>query len=394
MQVSQESFVLELCTDEEIITFTHWQNSDAWKSKYLTKEEYIERERLLGRSKIANMDKDDEIKLKFPKDYSLLGLKYFIYKDLSLPFTSKTSQIVASCETMNRVALSIHPESNEKIEPILSVCIGAVFTIPKYRGKKYAADMIHKVNDYYDSHANHINASNFVKYLTTTLYSEVGDYYNQFGYISKPVPIHHITNFEELEVQYCPESIPNNVRYLGFEDYEDLIYMELAQTENNLNLLSANSNKFLFTVKPDLEIFKWFQCRDIYISKFFCNEIPDKFGASLKNGNHIIWHHNWIGNSLVLLKIHVDEISQPEIDLSKLLKLAITECKNKKLSQLEFWDEEINCNVFPILFNLLKEIEDKKHLYVENSSRSAIRFPSCVNPNDAIWVNNTKFCWF
>ena len=96
-----DALKLEIYTDEDIVRCTtHRVNAEAWRG-LLSPEEYIERERVLASTPLSRKHRDLTIREKFPAGYEWVGLKYFVLKDTRLPNTSKTSQIVSSCETLN-----------------------------------------------------------------------------------------------------------------------------------------------------------------------------------------------------------------------------------------------------------------------------------------------------
>ncbi|CCF57230.1 hypothetical protein KAFR_0C02370 [Kazachstania africana CBS 2517] len=395
MTVHTAPYKFETYTDPEIVTFTHLNNSEAWKG-LLTEQEYAEREKILGNSEIGQKHKLYESKKKFPDSYQWLGLKYFTLKDERLPSSDKFSQIVSSCETLNRVGYCITPGSNGKIEPALVVCIGGVFTLQKHRSKGYAKVMIESLNKFYENLRNEYKDDLLIKNLVVNLYSEVDDYYEQFGYHSMHVPLHYVTELDKMFSEYCGGNLDLKGTFLGFDDYDHLIRLHDEDFKKRLlKLHREHPNSYIFTVKPDLDIYKWFQHRDIFIMRATGkgDTIPP-FGFALEDKSHIIWHHNWNDNYLVITKVFFASESSKEETLKKLIAHAITEAKAKGLSKLQFWDEEIPIKRFSELDTLMHELEDKSKLYVSNSSVSAVRPPNGYDKNSVIWDNNTKFCWF
>lgn len=396
--ITEDRFSFEEYTDPEIIEYTHSQNAETWKGP-LTVKEYCEREHVLGSSGIARKGESAEIKKQFPRGHELLGLKYFVLKDKSLEETSKTSQIIASCEALCRLGYAIHPESHGKIVPVMTTCIGGVFTPASKRGNGYARIMINRVNGYFDRLAEAPGAPDFVKYNLITLYSEVGEYYAKSGYQSLHVPVHTIIDLDMLLNRYCAQQSKEGGRSLGFDDYEDLVDLQKKQFDSGLMKLHKKfPHKFIFTVAADLDVFKWFQLRDLFVmGKLGRKHDNLKFGFALKDNSHIIWHHNWNDNSLVILKIYMgDDKSSDycENTLRQLLRHAIDEAKACEFTSLTFWDEEIPIQRFPELYSVLTEMEKGSQLFAENGSLSAVRPPKGFDINSIEWDNNTKFCWF
>ncbi|CCC70157.1 hypothetical protein NCAS_0E00870 [Naumovozyma castellii] len=398
MTVTDPPLSFEQNTDKEIIRFTHLLNSEAWKG-LLSAEQYADREAVLGASPISQRDRSQTMKTEFPQGYEWLGIKYFVVKDSTLPATSKTSQIVSACETLNRLGWCIRPDSNGVIEPTLVVCIGGVFTAEKHRRKGYAKKMIEMLNKFYDQIRDAPDAPPLLKNLVVNLYSEVDDYYEKVGYHSMHVPLHHVTELDEFYKVFCNNVTNKEGRYLGYDDYEDLVELEKKQFKKHLSELAVkNPKSFVFTVKPDIDIFKWLEDRDIFIQdKLHKGAKVPPFGFALKDNSHIVWHHNWNASTLVIVKIFIsDESSKNNSEevLKELMAHAVDEAKAMQLSQLQFWDEEIPLTEFPNLAKTLKHLEDDSKLYVTNGSVSAVRPPAGFDKDTIVWDNNTKFCWF
>ncbi|AAS54740.2 AGR250Cp [Eremothecium gossypii ATCC 10895] len=384
--------VLEEYTDRELADYTHSHNSNTWKTDCLTVEQYVARENLLAESYAAKPSKLADVKQRFPAYQELLGLKYFVLKDTSLPSTDKYSQIVSSCETLNRVGWCIPGESSDDAVPILTICVGVVYTLPTHRGKGYAKEMVTRVNRHYDSMAQKLEDT-FVKNKVMFLYSEVGEYYSQVGYVSAYVPLHRIGNMDGFLQQYCKQPV-QPVRALGFSDYEDLVELQRQHFQTQLRKLhQEHGESFVFTVEPSLAMYQWFQLRDQFMATATSRPEPSRFGAALSNGSHVIWHHNWADSTLLILKAHLAGDSRAEDDLKQLLREAVLEAEAANLAKVEFWDQEIDPDCCPELYAWLK-VHEPKNMHVENGSLSAMRLPQGVDPAKVIWANNTKFSWF
>lgn len=389
----------ELVEDPEVIRFTHIENGLAWSSDVLTREEYADREHILGQSEVGQLHRCDEHAARFESNAKHLGIRYFVLKDLSLPETSSTSQIVASCETLNRVGWAIVPGTSDVVS-VLSVCIGGVFTLKDHRGRGYAKKMIDLLNDHYDSLAESTEDP-FLKYMVVFLYSEVGEYYAKMGYKSYHDPLYEVFALDALEKRYCDAVVATagspEIRTLGYDDYEDLVERQRQQFKKKM-VQANDGSKFIFTLEPTLSIYKWFEDRDIFLSKKFQDEKPERFGATLPDGSHIVWHHSWIARSLYILKVHVDpsQDGSEEDKFAVLLKEAIKECRASTLQFLEFWQDEIPGEKFPKFHTTLRLVESGHNLAKSNGSLSAIRLsPACQREkNECLWLNNTKFCWF
>lgn len=392
------SLSFEVNTDPEVIRYTHSENGQNWKSSQ-TLEEYCDREGLLGNSAIATKDRSVETRERFPVGYEHFGIKYFVLKDKSLEETSKTSQIVSSCETLCRLGYAVHPASDGKIVPVLTACVGGVYTPHKYRGRGYARTMIGELNKYYDTLSSAPGAPDFVKNAVLFLYSEVGEYYYKSGYHSQHVPVHIISDLDEFFERYCGQETMEKGRFLGFDDYADLVALQEKQFESQLlQLHKHNPEKFVFTVAADIGLYQWFQVRDVFLMEKTNRHQTDlKFGFALQDNNHIIWHHHWNENALLVVKVFIDEKMDSQhysLILRKLFAQAVSEAKKCGLSKLIFWDEEIPLKNLPKLHSVLTDMESGSKVFVENGSLSAVRPPNNFKIEDTIWDNNTKFCWF
>lgn len=384
--------------DPEVVRYTHLENGKTWKGLQ-TLEEYSQREKLLGESSIATKGQSSEMKEKFPVGHELFGLKYFVLKDMNLEESSKTSQIVSSCEALCRLGYAIYPESNGKIVPVLTVCIGGVYTPHDHRGKGYARTMIGELNKHFDKLSKAPDAPEFVRYTVLTLYSEVGEYYSKSWYYSLHVPLHIVKDLDEFFDRFWGQEVLEEGRSLGFDDYKDLVALQQKKFDSQLMALHKQyPEKFVFTVASDIDIYKWFEIRDIFLmEKTNRHQNNLKFGFALKDDNHIIWHHHWNADALVIVKVFVKE----EMDrqhysstLKKLIAQALSEAKKCGLKNLIFWDEEIPIKKLPELYSILTKMEDGSKVFAENGSLSAVRPPNGFSMEDTIWDNNTKFCWF
>ena len=405
----KDALKLEIYSDEDIVDFTHQVNAEAWRG-LLSPEEYVERERVLASTPLSNKHKDSTVREKFPTGYEWVGLKYFVLKDTRLPNTSKTSQIVSSCETLNTPGYCMYPEGDPReieegsgIQYCLNVCIGGVFTAKKYRGQGYAGAMIDLLNKFYENLRDTAESSSLLKNLVMTLYSEVKDYYERVGYILIYVPLHYIreSQFDNFVQQYCDKGAESRGEYLEFDDYKELVQLQDEQVKQDLlDRHRTEPQAYIFTVRPDFDKYQWFQHRDVFIMEKLGRGTTGhiSFGYVLGDKSHIIWHHHWSENTLIILKVYIPkEIKDQSIreeKLGSLLFQAIKEAQRTKLEALEFWDEEIMPDRLPKLNSVLRDVCEETDLYATNGSLSAVKPPKGITADSIIWVNNTKASWF
>lgn len=392
--MTKNLLLVEISEDEEVVAYCHTTNAVAWGSELYTTEQYIEREKHLRNQVICT---DPKIDKNLEQFRAYLGIKYYAFKDLSLPNTDKVSQIVSSVETINRVGYIREPNSEEEI-PILSVCIGGVYTPEKFRGKGYASSMIKSLNKLYDDIATE-HSDSFLRYTTMFLYSEVGEFYQKLEYQSRHIPIHYLENDSSLLKFVKDLAELKRVEPLAVEDVnENLVTCLNTELEECDKLASASdlASKYKFYIKPDLDIYKWFKARDVFISSVAFPELVETHplidGFKVADSkSHIIWHHNWNEDKLNVLKMHIENFSQQ--DAVTLLAKALEELVKYRTKKLIIWDEDLSSDSFNDLFKKLEK-HDSFHAAQENSSLSAIRAKWSDNVNQIEWINNGKYAWF
>ncbi|CDR42735.1 CYFA0S10e01706g1_1 [Cyberlindnera fabianii] len=362
------SLVLELNTDPEIIRFTHFQNSAAWKSK-LTVEQYAEREWHIGcESKIGKRDTANN-----------LGLFHFTLRDLSLPSDTKTSNIVASCETLNRLGWRIAPDS--ELKEIVAPCIGGVYTIPEHRGKGYAGQMITLLNEYWNER---LDKDGFM-----FLYSEVGSYYEKFGYEDLEVPVHEIT----IPHDYTPSVENSAFHYLKYEEYQKLVDHRYASVKESLIAKAKKENKVLYSLIPSMDIYSWFHDRDLFISQKLHPELKvDHFGVAAGDDtyDHISWLHDWNDHHLTILSVSASSHER----FKELFNYAIKEAQTYDMHSIVMWDTSLgNEQAYTDALKYIESFEGTK-TFQKNGSISSIRALDGTTPDKFSWENNEKWCWF
>ncbi|CAI8494943.1 unnamed protein product [Hanseniaspora opuntiae] len=391
----------DVTEDQELIEYCHRQNAVTWGSDLYNTDQYVLREEHLKDQTICSTPVIDPSLEKYRK---YLGARYFAFLDLSLPAKDKYSQIVSSCETLNRVGYIQPPGSTRNI-PSLSVCIGGVFTPAEFRGKGYASAMMEHLNKFYDD----ISTSNgpddsFLTHTTMFLYSEVGDFYEKFGYQSRHIPVHEFINDESLADHITKgltlDKSQKDVTPLNLDHDDSNLEHCLKQEINECESLSAckdTMEKYRFYMKPDLDIYKWFKARDVFISNIAFSDLIDKHplvdGYKIKDTNsHIIWHHNWNESKLYVLKLYIEDNKNFD-DLTILLVKCLEELNKYNIKKMVLWDDDLKIsdkNAFFASFSAHSGV----HLNAENGSLSAIRAAWIDDINKLEWINNSKYLWF
>ncbi|KAH3688783.1 hypothetical protein WICPIJ_000227 [Wickerhamomyces pijperi] len=369
------NLVLEQVQDPEVAEFTRRQTAVIWKGKY-TVEEYIERDNKTSNGELSKVD---------PETWS--GLYVFVLKNLDLPETDKFSQIVSSCETINR---TVYHVQDGVLQELVSSCIGGVFCLPQHRRKGYSATMIELLNKYWEERLPQKS------YMS--LYSEVGEYYSRVGYKSFEVPVHKIKLSEDYQVLAADLA---TLEHLKYEQYEHLISKFDQDLKSNLiNQSKQNNSRVIYSAKPTLSQFTWYHIRDIHacskIRKDINKPVENNFGVKLDDSNYIIWNHEWHGDQLLILKVQVTSLN----NLVQLFQLAMVECHNLKLKEIYLWDSCIDSALREEFRGYLRGLSGsdsiKVEMDLENGSVSAIRpFDETVRENvDYSWEQNEKWCWF
>lgn len=415
-QIPENLVLVDCSNDMEMRGYCHSQNSATWKSDLLTVDEYVQREFALSTADLCiqhlkTSENSDDVDTGKEESKGIfrkyLGVRYFALKDMSLPETSNYSQIVSSVETLNKVGYVVPPESGKQV-PVLSVCIGGVFTAEKFRGNGYAKSMIQLLNKHYDDMAKTqegVKTGKFLEWKVMTLYSEVGEFYSKVEYVSDHVPVHHINKYNELlkaiEQKEGKNTKNKSVKYMNFKGYDELVDLEIKETEEKIAkaVEKRNAKKgtdFIFVLKPDILIYQWFAVRDIYIGCIAFPQLmaknPLTYGVSVNNMStktnaHCMWHHAWAEKNLTILKV----FTQRQDDIFELFKYMILEAQKYNLKEIHIWDEELSKEKYPNFFATLESVVGADHLSMKNTSLSAIRAPF---HGKVEWLNNGKFCWF
>lgn len=393
--------LFEITDDQEMIEYCHRKNAVTWGSDLYNTDQYILREKHLKEQTICSTP---IISSSLEKYRKYLGAKYFTFLDLSLPSKDKFSQIVSSCETLNRVGYIQPPNSTSSI-PSLSICIGGVFTPAEFRGRGYASAMIEHLNRFYDDiSTSNESGDSFLTHTTMFLYSEVGDFYKKFGYQSRHIPVHefindaslvdHVTKDLKLS-SYQEDVIPLNLDH-DDNNLKECIKQEILECER-LSACKSTMGKYRFFLMPDLDIYKWFKARDVFISNIAFSDLIDEHplvdGYKIKDTkSHVIWHHNWNESKLYVLKLYIEDDKNVE-DLTVLLVKCLEELKKYNIKKLVLWDDDLKIadkNEFLASFSAHNGV----HLKAENGSLSAIRAIWIDDINRLEWINNSKYLWF
>ncbi len=482
-----------------IRNFCHFSNALQWKGS-LTYNEYVMREHIIGDAEMTRngkntywvlydtslpliknptfpiQDLDQNITYQ-PNDinndndkqfdyYNGNGNNWLISTDEAI---SQLSQIVGSCESLIRPGYRtlIDNKNKKKVEliKIPTHGIGGVYILPKYRGKGYGIIMMNTLSKVLENHnmskiqlKNHLNIdvnednNDLKKYSIQILYSEVGEFYKKFGYISSESKLIELKLSVNKNDQSLTNILSNNndnennndndndndhytikLNYLSKNSFEKHSNLDNEYLKNLLISKTKKDLKSRISIISNYKLFDYFHTRSKYVySLINSNDQINYYGSEIittyKNQNlknddtsFIIWYHDFTSNNLYILRLFttINNIDISKKQIIQLLKLALLESKNYNLDKVILWEGDlpysINNDIDNKLLwsNIIDDelnnenliINDKKFKInvernVENGSLSAVRSWGYSNDNNTdneneklIWEYNGKYCW-
>lgn len=373
---------LENTQDWDVIRYCEFRNHPSWGSSF-TISQYYEREKINYQHSLCNLERDNS------KD--IRGDFYWVLKDTKVTnqeTNAKLKNIVASCEILVRDSFYLDSRSSSEIKPCYSAVIGSVFTFPEFRSKGYASEMLRQL-------VMKMKQLLPGKYDYSFLYSEVGEFYSQFGFNSKYIPISLIP-LKNVTSSSDNDYIPLTT---NFEDQINIYSIALKQLM--LSEGKAKSKHLLFCLKPQQRIIEWFNNRSrhgaVTLAKFSVKQSESLvFGIQLKNSSSfMIWYLDFVSKQVTVLMFLANTFSE--------VKKMIRYCKRvvpNSFNELVFWESE--------LFDYKKEGRKKdseiSHYIVHdlhgkigqrNGSLSAFTMlHQTIDPERIEWICNSKVCWF
>lgn len=334
---------LQIATPEQFELCTEL-NYAAWGAK-VSKEQHVHKEEFLNNTKLR----------KVHKPYVLLD----------------GGNVVASFETFHS---SVYYSRGKEVQKGTAASIASVFVEEKYRGKRYATEMLRKFNE----HARKEG------YICSDLYSDVKPaIYERVGWREYPAPYVEIlasefsknSNFSNLisGVQFLGDSINGNIlrRILAKEEQTTkLRVQERAKACEDTTVVS-----YILTQ----EKLEWMTQTNIFYATVF-NMIPSStIGAFIDEDNYVLWSHDYKEEQMFILKIRSD---LPETT-QKLLSVAVAEAIQFNLSKVNIW---WNLPLSHAIFNNLS-ITNR----VEDSIPMLAWF---ADGNSKVeWINVEKYSW-
>ncbi|TID18197.1 hypothetical protein CANINC_003938 [Pichia inconspicua] len=289
----------------------------------------------------------------YRSDYMGDNHHYFVIRN------EENREIESSCEILIRDCW-VKKLGESKTVSAKCAVIGSVFTSEKYRGKGNASFMMKELNKLLDT--VYCTGERDVAFL----YSEIGNYYEQFGYKTKHVPVYKLNPLD-----YYQEDAHIYKYDIITDKYDDVINsMNLALTKE----LSCDGN--LFALIPNSQIFDWFNRRsNVTFKAIHKTQEPLVNGFSFidENGlfNYITFTIAYQHSECNLLSIAVHGKNQQR----QLLSLVSQYCIKYNIQEIFVWHTSLDLSA-----------TEKQH---QNGSISGIR-----SKIDVDWVMNEKWCWF
>lgn len=249
-----------------------------------------------------------------------MELKYWALEDRN---ENGEYEIVSACETLTRPALM---KIDGKLVETKSLSVGSVFTAAKYRGRSYAKDMMKDLVEWSD--ANNIPVA--------VLYSDVGEYYAQFGY--KSVGTSQI-KIDLNDKNMTPFSIPAKVEYItSDEQIKQLADLDMKLLRQKMESSPAAS---AFAIEPEAGVHIHTKWRALYLGPILGQPnkgTPTQFGAKL-NQSQILWTQDYGAKTLYVTRlISLDNNVQ---DLVTLIQAAVNEAARWNLPCVCIWAQDI-----------------------------------------------------
>lgn len=349
-------------SERQHIEECHRRNFESWANG-LTEEQYLTREK--GIKKIL---------ASFGMD-----LRYWVLED-SIGKDGEY-EIVSACETMTRPVF-IRAHKDAPIETVPGMALGSVFTAPRFRGKSYAKDMMRDLVTMTDS----------IGMSTVVLYSDVGEYYAQFGYTSistKQIKI-------ELDKStYQTQVFANTDENVSFITTDDEI-AELAELDTRLlkEKMEANPNPS-FAMVPSAGVHIHTKWRALYLGPLIGTpkERPTRFGAKVGQ-SQILWTQDYGSKTLYVTRLL--SLDKNVNDIVALLKAAVNEAAYWSLPYVCVWGQDVPEGLETThIVEAYKDATTTTTCYTHDREGSLPMYhvsPSVSQPIE--WVMSGKYAWF
>lgn len=397
----------------EDIQISHSHNYEEWGRGGLEREIYLNRERHLGSQPISK----DHIR------YWTLEIK----TDPKDPSDGLWTN-VSFCESLSRPAF--YKIKGQAIDTTVVHSIGAVFTPKEYRGKGYAKLMLKQLIAEFDNIDPETGAfaeeykclsQQAVDNSASLLWSDVGLYYEQFGY-KEP------SGHKELVI-YLGDSKPttrrsdSHVTMLREDDIEAISNYDINEFKKGLDILTEGDGTPRFCTVPSAQVHEMTHARAHFVAPVLRQDEYSRvgkkpaagstlvknveyFGCQL-NGMALIWSQDIGNNKLnVLRSVLLEDFAlckeEALENYFKLLEAAVEDAGLWNLKKVTLWEQDLpmdfskpNAPIFT-----LKQVEDGWNQRHEEKGAIEERADSWTmyrplhgkGPNQLVFAG--KYAWF
>ncbi|KAI9296321.1 hypothetical protein K502DRAFT_323883 [Neoconidiobolus thromboides FSU 785] len=221
-------------------------------------------------------------------------------------------KMLTFCESYQRNAIYKNENEIEK-RKVYSIC--SVFTPEEYRGNGYASKMFQLLVNELDKNDT----------LCSVLYSDVGQFYERFGY--KEYDPYHL----ELDSNVDNLQLDENIHYLTEGEIKKISELDLQLIERELK---ESEEKSIMVIEPNFDCYEWHFTRSRYYANYKKKEIPTIFG-SIYQGEELeflIWTYDFNENELVILRHRIQNHGD------ELLNSALLKLKEMKFTKIVAWN--------------------------------------------------------
>ncbi|KAH3663338.1 hypothetical protein OGAPHI_005328 [Ogataea philodendri] len=337
-------------TDPDTLWYVLSHNHESWGGK-LSVDEYCEREQRNYTHRLCDLWRDPSV---------TNGTYYWVLKDTALSPTDR-QDIVCACEFLVRDSYYFDTE----LRACKSAVVGSVYTLKDHRKKGYATKMLAMLVD------------KMKEILTgehdfTFLYSEVGEFYAQFGYKSANVPLAELATGGKTDIQYTPI---RGEQLAAFVDQYDRKLQALVRREPGS-----------VAVKPSPAGVEWFHNRSVHLAGLQKRQFDANcFGLNIGNA-FVIWYYEFATDRVTILMLDAETKEQ----VKQLLECCICECSGVK--KIRVWHDELvyhGRDRDPDVLDVVLELGGRINL--ENESLPAIGM--LHSEKTPVWIGNSKWPW-
>lgn len=356
----------EQTTDFDVIGYCQAVNHPTWGYP-LTLEQYQNRESLSYKNGQCDLTRDyNEVKN---------GGYYFVLRDSEVnngTGNKNVDTIVSACEILVRPSWF---SREGKIHECLSAVVGSVYTAPQHRHQGYAKQMLTEL-------VGAINSIALGPYDFSYLYSDVGEFYSQFGFKSYPTPTATIPLTGDR-----PQIAADYVKLQS--DYQHWLDV---YSQKLINILEHS--RYAVVLQPAQSVIDWWEDRSKItamaldgITKEQADEIV--FGAAIGD-EFIIWTNDYRAHTVIVLMLYAESLDT----VKTLLKLCQFHAPSS-MARILFWENEVYD------YNKTGQVDEAVPKYIEeiggetnvkNTSLNALQMLHSDEPPK--WVGNGKWCWF